>query len=62
MESSLNQNSVSVPQDSKFSLGNQGDMSQSAMKNVASSRADDMQTPDMIAQQRSQMEHALGVV
>jgi len=49
MESSLNQNSVSVPQDSKFSLGNQGDMSQSAMKNVASSRADDMQTPDMIA-------------
>ena len=40
LESSLNQNSISVPQDSKN----------------LESRAEDIATPDIIAQQRSQME------
>ena len=59
LESSLNQNSISMPQDSKFSAGAE---QLSTMKNVNSSRAEDMVTPDMIAQQRSQMEQQLGVV
>ena len=42
MESSLNQHSISVPQDSKFSAGQDG----TGMK---SSRAEDMVTPEMVA-------------
>ena len=44
MESSLNQNSISMPQDSKFSAP-KGEQS--------ASRQDDLTTPDMIAVQRT---------
>ena len=57
LESSLAQNSISMPQDSKFSNGQQD-----GLQNVNSSRADDLVTPDIIAQQRNQMEQQLGVI
>ena len=44
LESSLNQHSISMPQDSKFSAGAGQETSQSAMKN-ASGRVDNVDTP-----------------